>query len=374
MTITAFLLVSPAPVDGYPPVQYQARLLADAGYAVELVTVPLIQGRNEANFSHPGVRITCLPWSLLRPGRTAWRVAALVAAVCRARYRLGRRNTAEISYEPIGIWISDLAPGKPARRVAHFHEMLQHGDLHIERRLPRVITEFDLVVVADEARAALTRDDLGLAVTPMVLANYPLQATQFPPFNERCRNGEFEVIYCGRLGLDQKLDVVIRSVADWPEGTKLTLIGQDDTAAARHLRDMVVKLGVTERVHFAGWLDLPDAETRIAKANLGFALLDSSTAQWRTALGASNKRYQLMKAGLPQIGDFNPGVPELIEGNGVGACVHAHEPDEITLLVRAYAADETRCRVEGERAFALHQAEFNYERAFERLLEQVGTW
>ena len=32
MTPVAFLLVSPGPVDGYPPVQYQARLLADAGW------------------------------------------------------------------------------------------------------------------------------------------------------------------------------------------------------------------------------------------------------------------------------------------------------------------------------------------------------
>jgi hypothetical protein len=121
-------------------------------------------------------------------------------------------------------------------------------------------------------------------------------------------------------------------------------------------------------------MDLPMVEARLSEADLAIALLDGSTAQWSTALGASNKRYQFMKAGLPQIGDFNPGVPELIEGNGIGACVTAHDPGQIAALVRAYVTDDRRRRIEGARAFSLHRAEFNYEHAFQRLLDRTKTW
>jgi glycosyltransferase involved in cell wall biosynthesis len=374
VTVSGFLLISPGPVDGYPPVQYQARLLAEAGYAVELITLPLHAARSGAAFSHPGVRVTCLPGWLLRSGRTALRIAALVAAVSVARWRLGRDRCVEICYDPIGVWISDLAPGRPARRVAHLHEVLQHDVLHIERRLPRAIDSFDLVVVPDTERAKLTRDKLNLKTLPVVVENYPLRAMVAPTAHERRGDSTFEVVYCGSLGLNQKLDTVIRSVPDWPKAAKLTLIGRDDTPVAARLRALARDLGLNDRVRFVGWMDLPEAEVRMAQADLGIAIFDDSTTQIRTALGASNKRYQFMKAGLPQIGDFNPGVPELIEGNGIGACVTAHDPGQIAGLVRAYAADDCRCRIEGARAFRLHEAKFNYERAFHRFLELTKAW
>lgn len=366
------LLVSPGPVDGYPPVQYQARLLADAGYRVELVTLTLPPRTNGADFAHPGVRVTCLPGWLAVPGRTALRTAALAAAVAAARHRLGGPGV-EIAYDPLGVWISDLAPGRSRRRVAHFHELLQHDDRHVERRLTRAIAGFDLVVVPDEARARHTRDKLGLTSEPLVIENLPLRAATAP----RCRTGEadagFEVVYCGSLGLDQKLDAVIRSVHAWPDTARLLLIGRDDTTAGRGLKALTAELGLQGRVSFAGWLPLPAAEARMAQSHLAIALLDSGSEQWRTALGASNKRYQYMKAGLPQIGDRNPGVPDLIEGQGIGACVPEAEPDRIAALVHTYATAPARCRAEGERAFALHLSRYNYERAFQPLLDRIDA-
>lgn len=365
------LLVSPGPVDGYPPVQYQARLLADAGYRVELVTTALPPRPAGADFAHPGVRVTCLPGWLA--ARTALRSAGLVATVAAARRRLGG-PTVEIAYDPIGVWISDLAPGRPRRRVAHFHELLQHDHRRIERRLARAMAGFDLVVVPDAARARHTRDRLGLASDPLVVENLPLRATHPPPPRDGGPEAGFEVVYCGSLGLDQKLDAVIRAVPAWPPAARLLLIGRDETAAGRGLRALARDLGLDGRVVFAGWLPLPAAEARMARADLGIALLDGAWEQWRTALGASNKRYQYMKAGLPQIGDRNPGVPELLEGQGIGACVAAPEPAEIAALVRTYAADPERCRREGARAFALHRATFHYELAFGPLLARIAAW
>lgn len=368
MRPSAFLLLSPGPVDGYPPVQYQARLLADAGYRVELVTLPLRDHHVGAAFVHPGVRVTCLPGWLMRPGRTVLRIAALVAAVVAARQRLGRKRTVEICYDPIGVWIGDLAPFKPARRVAHFHEMLPNDGLWIERRLRRTIGRVDLVVVADQERARLTKHKLGLETLPLVVENYPLISPASPPFDKRTHRGSFTVVYSGSLGLNQKLDTIIRSVPYWPEGVKLTLIGRDDTPIARALHGLVLELGVADRVQFTGWMDLPAAEDRMSQADLGIALLDDATQQLRTALGASNKRYQYMKAGLPQIGDFNPGVPELIEGNGIGTCLRAPDPRQIAELVRVYAADPERCASEGARAFDLHMTVYNYQAVFRHFL------
>ncbi|MEP2612594.1 glycosyltransferase [Marinobacter alexandrii] len=368
MPLKSILVVSPGPVDGYPPVQYQARILADAGHKVVLVTTPLKPEETETAFAHPNVEIRCVS----TVGSTPVRMLRFAQALWNERRRL-TRDVIEISYDPIGILYSDLVPWRPMRRVAHLHELLQDLDQFRERRLKRSMHRFDAVVVPDVGRAALTQEMLGLAEKPLVVENYPLRAPN-PLASSSADKSKFEVVYCGSLGKHQRLDSIIGSVPNWPSHVDLVLIGNDTTAIGRQLKALAKSMGLADRVRFLGWMDTPAAERRIAQADLGIALLDSQLEQFRTALGASNKRYQIMKAGLPQIGDTNPGVPELL--HGIGACVDAntHDPADIAAIVTEYAADADRCAKEGARAFLRHQEVYNYELAFRRLQEQIAGW
>lgn len=361
-----FILVSPGAVDGYPPVQYQARLLAAAGYTVALVTTSLLLDNTPPNFTYPGVTVHCAP----AQGRRAVRMLSFAQTLWAAR-RAAPRNAVEIAYDPIGLFYSDLVPRRPQRRVAHLHELLQYMDTFLESRLKRAIHRYDAVVVADPERAKITQHQLGLSELPLVLENYPLCAGN-QLAETRVPGARFQVVYCGSLGLNQKLDQVIRSIPEWPDYADLVLIGNDTKATALQLRNLTKELGLDDRVHFLGWMDTAEAECRMAEADLGMALLDYGSEQLRSALGASNKRYQYMKAGLPQIGDLNPGVPELLEG--IGACVENHEPNEIAALVTTYATNTARCIEEGSRAFDRHQVEFNYPRVFQRLLDRIEAW
>ena len=98
-----FILVSPGPLDGYPPVQYQARLLADAGHRVQVVTMPLRADLSDSSFSHPGVQVTCIDGQTTFGGRIK-RNLAFCAAIIVARARAQRRSVIEIAYDPIGIY------------------------------------------------------------------------------------------------------------------------------------------------------------------------------------------------------------------------------------------------------------------------------
>ncbi len=359
------MLVSPGPIDGYPPVQYQARILANAGHPVTVVTTPLRLGEARASFAQPGVKVRCVAID----GSRTQRMMRFAKALWSERWRLPRDMT-EIAYDPIGILYSDLVPRHPRRRVAHLHELLQNIDQFVEARLKRSIHRFDAVVVPDAKRAQLTQQMLGMEALPLVVENYPLRAAT-PLAARKGHKSRFEVIYCGSLGLQQRLDVVIQSMAAWPKHADLVLIGNDITPTAQKLKRLAADMGLSGRVHFLGWMDTAAAEERLALADLGIALLDPQFQQWRTALGASNKRYQIMKAGLPQIGDTNPGVPELLDG--IGACVDAenHDPAEIAALVTDYASNSARCAHEGANAFALHQTTYNYERVFRQLHEKI---
>ena len=78
-----------------------------------------------------------------------------------------------------------------------------------------------------------------------------------------------------------------------------------------------------------------------------------------------------MKAGLPQIGDQSPGVPDLIEGNEIGRCVLEHSTNAIASTIQTYVEDRARCAAEGARAFELHLSKYHYERVFRRLLNAI---
>lgn len=366
----SFILVSPGPIDGYPPVQNQARLLAAAGHAVEVITSPISAEKQVPDFACPGVRVSCLSAAQSYRGRMR-RHSAFSAALLGARLRAGR-SAIEIAYDPIGMFYSDMVPLRPRTRVAHFHELLQYPQHFLEKRLQRAIGGYQLVVVPDEDRAVHTMKALSLHEPPLVIENYPLRAGS-PP-GKGPRSGPFEVVYCGSLGLNQKLDMAIRSCAMWPAETRLLLIGNADTQTGQLLKELAVSFGVQERVVFTGWMESQAAERRMAEADLGLGLLDMSSEQLRTALGASNKRYQYMKAGLPQIGDLNPGIQELLEGSRIGTCLRSHDPQELGAVVSGYVLDPLRGLAEGARAFGLHQDRYNYESVFTRLIERLDAF
>ena len=147
------ILISPAPVDGYPPVQHQARLLADAGFRVELITTPLAWSSEGVRFSHAGVSVRQI--RVPNPGALSFarRAAAFIAAVTSSRTRL-QQDLVEIAYEPAGALYSDFAPRCPRLRIAHFHELLQRFDTSwIERRVAKSLRNYQLVVVPDADRA-----------------------------------------------------------------------------------------------------------------------------------------------------------------------------------------------------------------------------
>jgi len=357
------LLISPAPVDGYPPVQAQARLLARDGYSVTLVTTAR-RHTGQVRFNEPGVTVVTLCELKTRFGQLAriQRLISFVRAITNAR-RNGKLDV-EIAYDPLAMLYSDLAPQKPPQRIAHFHESLLLKRW-IERRLRTAIRSFSRVVVPDEGRGQALLQQLDLRTAPLVVPNYPL--LRAPPRRSTTRSG-LEVVYCGVLGRGQNLPLILACVPLWPADTRLTLIGDCETGLGRALQAQVRDAGLSGRIRFTGWVDLAELPERLAQADLGLCLLDDAPEQFRTALGASNKRYQYMQAGLAQIGDRNPGVADLLEGQRIGRCLESYSAEALARLVHHYARDPDALRSEGERAATLHRTEYNYEAAFAPLL------
>ncbi|HIE98811.1 MAG TPA: glycosyltransferase, partial [Fuerstia sp.] len=289
----------------------------------------------------------------------------------RIRWQYRHRLAVEIAYEPNAAFFSDRCPFRSHLRVAHLHEALINPEnWFYEKHAVRRLHTFDRVVVADEDRADLLSSQIDLSERPLVLPNYPLLDD-----GEFCLpddNGAFETVYAGSLGKDQALDSVIRSVNDWQPRVRLNLVGSTDTPMARELQALVDELGVADRVIFHGQMPLTDVQKFLRKCHLGFSFLRDHHDQWRYATGASNKRYQYMQAGRPQISDRNPGVPALIEQQGVGRCVVPDDLSGIAQAVNFYASSPAECTRAGQHAYQLYRRQYHYELPFREFVEWVN--
>lgn len=366
------ILVSPGSVDGYPPVQAQAQLLADAQFNVELVTTRFPHAASKGvRFEYPGVNVTVANdgGRFGGPGR----MAAFIGALAQVRVRARRRSSriVEIAYDPTGMLYSDYAPFRPRFRIAHFHELLDdHHAFWRERRLTAAISGFDRVVVPDYERAKLLSARLRLSRDPIVVPNYPIKDS-FAPNTAHRSTDSFEVIYSGSIGYQQKVDFIGKSVSLWPPNAQLTVIGPTDRPTARKIQQELAAENLENRVRFEDWLDFSALPARLSSAQLGISLLTPSLDLWQFSLGASNKRYLYMKAGLAQVGDMNPGVTELIEGRAIGRCLRAFDPDELAVIIASYASNPDLARSQGQYAFNLYRQEFNYNSAFMPLLREI---
>ena len=361
------LLVSLGPVDGYPPVQYQALLLARAGFDVVVLTCPLA-GSKHVSFTGEHISVVSVPLQSRSRETRLFALTKLSLDLVRIRWQNRHRLGVEIAYEPNAAFYSDWCPVRSHLRVVHLHEtLIDPENQFYERHAVRRLHTFDRIVVADEDRADLLVSQLALRERPTVIPNYPLLADSAEIENQ---SGEhFETVYVGALGENQALDSVIRSVNEWLPHVRLHLVGPSDTNAAMKLRALAQDCGVTDRVVFHGRLPLAEVPAFLRKCHLGFSFLRDHHDQLRFATGASNKRYQYMQAGLPQVSDLNPRVTALLEDQGIGRCVHPDDLSGIAEVVNFYAENRGECTRAGRQAKELYRRQYHYELPFREFAE-----
>jgi glycosyltransferase involved in cell wall biosynthesis len=271
------------------------------------------------------------------------------------------------------MFISDYTLYRPTIRIAHFHESLDAFDhLWLQKRLLRAIRGYAYVVVADQRRGELLYHQLQLNTQPIVVPNYPPLLSNNNIIKPEHKNRPFEIIYAGSIGIDQKLDLVLESLLYCPEHVYLTILGNSDLPLAKALRERSAAVGLSHRLHFPGWIYYDSLRERLSQAHLGISLLNPDIPNWNNSVGASNKRYEYMRAGLPQIGDMNPGVSELLEGNEIGLCLKTFSPEELGQLITQYAQNLTRCQEEGARALNLHYEIYNYQSSFRPIIKAIA--
>ncbi|MGK2960753.1 MAG: glycosyltransferase [Gemmatimonadaceae bacterium] len=380
------LLAQRAPVDSYPPVLHQAKLLSAIGRVTILDSGPL-PVEAEALTSPDVRRIRVQTGSNTRSG-TQQRISRIGAAVRFARrfaHELGEGPDVAIAYEPeaAAILLQFQSAARKSLSIVHLHEHPLTGAAppsvfaHIAlRRMLSCLGRAGAVVVADSHRASELARHAGLELPPMVVMNCPMRIADLPDSRllplaaERGAQGPI-ITYHGAVGPGHGLETLIESMKLWPHDSWFFIIGAVDESYRELLRSIAARFAVESRLIFTGRVPYDKVFAFVAGSTIGVSLLDTRAPNSLYAAGASNKRFEYMALGIPQITSAGPGIPELFEDTGVALVADPTDPQDLARAVNRYLASPALRDQASRNARALHLATLHYEAQFSPVLDMI---
>ena len=359
-------------VDGYPPIINGARVLAHAGWTVELL----------------GRRYGASPPVVFPPGVQVRRIVAPVQQSL-AAYGHFIATTLTTRQPGVAIMGHDMHGLLPARLMAtrhrrpliyHCHDwsaddaVLGMGGRLVRRFERRLARTADLVIVPDRERAAAMLPVLRLTRPPLIVANAPLAVP--PPSNalaealqQQGKHFAQTLLRQGRLGLGHALETTIRSIPAWQQPDwGLVLLGLGEADYLAHLQRLIVETGVEQQVAILPPVSYDAVPGYTMGATAGHALYDPIHINNRFITTASNKLMEYLAAGVPLLVSDTPAQRAFVERYGCGITADERDPLSIAEAVNQLLGDPVaaqRWGAAGQHAFT---AEFAYGQQFAPVL------
>jgi glycosyltransferase involved in cell wall biosynthesis len=361
----------------YPPIVNSSRLLAGAGFEVEILCRD-IGPRWQVAYPRE-VRVDRMN---TRAG-SSWReYAGYVARVLRA----GAGGAALfVGHDMHGLLPARLLAARYRRPlVYHCHELgdprqrLMLGGRLVRRFEQRFARTADLVIVPDAERGEILTRDLRLAKPPIVVANAPLERPEeVGTALQRALAGQGlslqRIVYRqGRVGVGHAIEATIRSMQYWRDPSwGFVLIGPGEPAYLDRLRDLAEVSGVAGRFAVLPPVSYDEVARFTPGAHLGHALYEPIDRNNIHSATSSNKLMEYMAAGLPLLVSDTPAASALVGRCGCGVTAIPDEPQSIAAAVNAVLGDPERARRMGAAAARCFDAEFCYPRQFAAALDAI---
>lgn len=360
--------------DGYPPIINGIRLLARAGWRIEVLC--RYSGQHW-NVSYPEqakvIRIGV-------EGRPSWQeYAAFVLQVLRH----GSRRTSL-------IYAHDMHALVPARILAtlyrrplvyHSHDFandpqtMQAGSRIVHSFEKRFARTADPVVIPDADRAKVIARALRLKQNPLVAANAPLKRnlaqTRILDEAIAAKGLRFtKVVYRqGRVGVGHAIEATLHSIPQWsnPEWG-FVVMGISEPSYREKLYHEARTLGIDQQFVVLPPVGYDQVAEFTPSADIGHALYEPVHINNVHITTASNKIMEYMEAGLPLLVSDTPSLRTFVEKYKCGVIADEKSPESIAAAINKLLGDAERVHNMGMAARKAFEEVFCYERQFDSVL------
>lgn len=158
-----------------------------------------------------------------------------------------------------------------------------------------------------------------------VVRNIPLATRTQKSQSIKLPDEPFVLLYQGAVNVGRGLEQMIEALVHLPK-CHLVVVGDGDILA--DLKQLVIKLKISNQVSFEGKKPFEKLPEYMASTHLGLVLLENRGLNYYYSL--PNRLFDFIQAGLPILGMNFPEMSAVINGHNVGLCVESLAIKEIT--------------------------------------------
>jgi glycosyltransferase involved in cell wall biosynthesis len=162
---------------------------------------------------------------------------------------------------------------------------------------------------------------------------------------------QFVVLFVAYIIRDKGGDVALKAIAQLPEFVHLWMVG--DGPDVPRLRDLMIELGIEDRVHFLG-------SQKHVQPFMQAADVFICPSLWGEATGLVNLEAQA--SGLPLVASRIGGIPEFVNDGKAGFLFTPRDHEQLAAHLRMLAENPEMHRRFSDSARTFAEAEFSIER------------
>jgi glycosyltransferase involved in cell wall biosynthesis len=208
---------------------------------------------------------------------------------------------------------------------------------------------------------------LGLGLRRTDVAHSGIHPAYLDPAPEQ--EWRWRLLYVGRLDQRKGVDLTIEALADLPPEARLEIAGGWDRHEEARLRDLAARLGVPERVRFAGQVERSELHGLYATADAVVF-----PVRWSEPWGLVP--LEAMARGRPVVASGRGGSGEYLRDGENCLLMDPDEPGSLASTLRRLAADgalRSRLRAGGLATARLHTEQVFNEAVEHALLDAAGV-
>lgn len=358
----------------YPPLVNAAHLMVEAGWQVTFLSAP-IEGSKLKVPGMQGIEVVAMPE---RPSHVVSKFDYLW--YCARAMALALKIKPQVIYvsDPIGALPGVLAAKvSGARLVYHEHDSPNsEGDLNpLVRSARRAAFDIaSLIVFPNEERARLTQDESGFDATKLrIVWNVPRLA-ELPPLGDKPER-PFILYYHGSINPERLPETVLEAVASFGGDIRLDVAGYEAPGARGYVQGLLSRWNHDRReiIRYLGEYPHHNLLRIASRCHVGLALMPtgSNDVNMRYMVGASNKAFDYMAAGLPLIVSDIPEWRYKFTEAGYGRACDPRSVESVIIAIKFFIQECDELLKMSKRCRSAVENEFNYNSQFQCILADL---
>jgi glycosyltransferase involved in cell wall biosynthesis len=165
----------------------------------------------------------------------------------------------------------------------------------------------------------------------------------------------------GNIEPGRNIETLIEAAQAFQQNVALVFMGWCEKDYFEKITAQIANLHLQHRVFIHPSVPPDEVWDFLGSAHVGLLVYRNLSLNYYYSAGASLRLYEYLMAGLPVVAPDFPGFPELVEGEGLGACVDPDDPLAIAEAVNTLVADEAEWNAMRNRAAEAAKDRYNWE-------------